>query len=309
MASYYAALARGRPIEVDDERGGDPGASSSHGGAAEPQPSFHAGEGGGALVSTEVTFSQEDVGRWKASAMGNKRANVWLKHFRETGDWDSTWWIDVTNHEEFKWQGFIANHSRAVDLVGPGLVSFGVIALTDVRDPSVTEVRPRIDFMAVRADRTAVRLHPHARKEAEPIYGRPEQWEPSLHAVPPTDIFTQEWCRQRIATLDRMPHKTMAARLQSVAADRPLLVGSTRTVGVKWWRFLANLGNRAADLVFGEAGVQDMVLERHEVPEQEAEFFSGHRLVAVRPDGTRVHIWPRGPGGPNKTRILSVAFQ
>ena len=127
----------------------------------------------------EIVFHQHEIAaKDRTAPMNHTRANVWLKKFRENTDNDKEV-LDLTDRPEFDWRGYIAHHKHAADIVGPGITGFAFLTLVDTRDPSVKSVRPRNDFMALRADGSAVRLHPHKGNNpaaATPIHGFTADW-------------------------------------------------------------------------------------------------------------------------------------
>ena len=162
--------------------------------------------------------------------------------------------------------------------------------------------------MVLRQDNTAVRLHPHTASEMKPVYGRVEDWlpsapRPSFHAGAPV---TKELCRE-IPQLDRIPHLEASAALQRFADQSDMAIGDLpRPVDPSflWWRLLANLGPEAQQRVMAETGVLDLVVERHEGPANLTKFYNGHRFVAVRGGGVRMHIWPRTPCGKVRKTVI-----
>ncbi len=283
-------------------------AQASHSTDIVSQPSSHAG--------TTILMSVADIARIpKSERMGRARANAWLKTFRDSAT--DPWW-DLSHHDTMNWRSYLANHKDAHAIIGSGVVAFGFLNLEDIRDPSVHEERARSDYCVLRSDGTAGRLHPHkggAPAEAKPIVGRLADWLPgtylpSSHAgtVPEAAVITLEICNA-IPQIDRMPHRVAGDWLrQSTTASPMSFEDPPRPVGrdFKWWLFLANLHHKGLVMEDGAQGITEMVVERLEAPTELRELFEGHRLVAVRTNGTRVHIWPGHGPELRRTKILAM---
>ena len=118
--------------------------------------------------------------------------------------------------------------------------------------------------------------------------------------------MTKELCRT-IAQLDRIPRVQASVALQHAAGHSGMAIDDPpRPVDHCFllWRFLANLGPAAQQEVMGDEGVLDMVVERLRGPDNMAKFYNGHRFVAVRASGARVHIWPRTPCGKVRKTVI-----
>ncbi len=215
--------------------------------------------------------------------------------------------------------------------MGVGVTSFGLIRMPDVRDPSIKEVRARVDFFVTRADNTAARLHPHKSgrlHEAQVILGdlkdwrevrgerlaeppRPRAHAPSSHAgdVAEALAVNDELCRE-VAQIDRIPHLVAGTCLLEMANSAGLEYGQRCEVPrFKWWRLLANIRAEARATIFGGVAVSHFGVERSPEPEGHSFVgkYDGYRFVATRTDGGRVHIWPRGADGvPRKTKVVVV---
>jgi hypothetical protein len=87
--------------------------------------------------------------------------------------------VDLTDTDKFKfdWKNFLAGRKDRDQVVGVGVVKF-IFRRMPWKDPNTNEART--DFIVLRADGTAVRLHPtgHSRNkhsgmnEAIPVYGK-----------------------------------------------------------------------------------------------------------------------------------------
>ena len=117
----------------------------------------HATETGAASTGN---VRKRPAGHKKRQApMSSNRANGWLKQFRLETTQEL---LDLTEHPTFDWKGFLANLPLAQEIVGPGVTGFGFLTMDEVKDPSKKgEVISRNDFVVLRADEIAVRLHPH----------------------------------------------------------------------------------------------------------------------------------------------------
>jgi len=95
--------------------------------------------------------------------------------------------MDLSFAEDFDWRDYVCNHSTAQTIVGPGIWKFEgrFVNTLEPNRKSHGLLGPfgvwRFDFVALRTDGTAVRLHPSQGNEAKPIHGVLSTWR--LHEV------------------------------------------------------------------------------------------------------------------------------
>ena len=213
------------------------------------------------LGGRDAILRPEHIGQKKREApMSSERANRWLKQFREETT-QELW--DLTEHPTFDWQGFVANLPNALEVVGPGVRGFGFLTMEEVKDRSKKgEDRVRNDFVVLRTDDVAVRLHPHKGKthDAKPIFGNVADWlksnrdtpaaTPSFHAGEEGAKITVA-ALQTVGAMERIPMPAASFELWALAT---LEFGEKREVhGWKWWRWLANMSAEQQAQVLGES--------------------------------------------------------
>ncbi len=232
--------------------------------------------GAAAAASSASTRAADfDVLLWYGDAagiartrgIGHKKANAWLKAERAAATPDQ--FVDLT--EKYDWPAYIAHHAEAERIIGSGVCRFGFLLMSDVRDPSVKEEGPRGDFIVLRSDNTAVRLHPHGgggskKKEAQPIFGLLQHWlpragPPSLDAGAGADphIVTRALAAA-VPVIDRISHKMASAVLSELAGVLQVRERAEPVLDWKWWRFLAIYSAAAQDIIFGEHGATNMLV-------------------------------------------------
>jgi hypothetical protein len=241
--------------------------------------------------------------------VGAATANKFLKELRD----GTAWSVDLTDGP-FNWKGFLATRQDFADVVGNGVIRFAFDRFEDMLDHNYHGA-PRGDFVVVRADLSAVRLHPAKHNpQPKPIYGPPGAGVSAWHwgARPPqaaprvpgeasprtaTTVMKADDA-ENIAQVDKVS-RTRARQFLARTVQRMETEGTSRediTGGqqFQWWRWITNLGPGRAARVTG-TGIKSCWVERVERGEEAEE---GGRFVVVREDGSAVSLTP---GGRNTT--------
>ena len=306
--------------------------ASSHAGPSglpSPDPCGPGRSGpGGRPVGSTTRWNTRNVPvvlRWDDSVppVGRDAANMHLKRLRTQVESD---WMDLTHDpQESWWKGYVRNHNQARAIIGHGVITFGFLRMRHVLDPSTADRRPREDFVVVRVDGGATRLHPHKGKikEMVPIFGRLEDWLETSVApgassrsalTRPLLLLTTEQCRA-IAQIDRMPLYQAAEYLLRFSAGPPdrLRPGTFHEFGAeeshfKWWRMLANVHERFRVIGPGiiSAGVARTAVE--DSKGNSHTWYNGYRFMFVQANMNRIYLWPRGVGGPGRNKISYVTW-
>jgi len=131
--------------------------------------------------------------------VGRKKAHMWLSDLRHQHSHQGKIMreaFDMTFDKAYDWQGYVANHPDCENIVGPGILhfEFRFVNAMEQNKVGVHGDLPvyRADFIAHRADGTAVRLHPSVAKEAQIITGNLQQWRLSATPGPPPDVAEQQ---------------------------------------------------------------------------------------------------------------------
>ena len=274
----------------------------------------------------KVLVTQDDIKRLKAKPVYSKVANRALKQCRWTllpRNRDGRA-LDLTKNNFFAWPHYLAAHAEAENIIGTGVVGFGFLRLEDVHDPSMhpRNFVPREDFVAVRADGTAVRLHPHAGFEAAPVYGRlwhwalkmgePEWFEaptgPSSVAGPAAEDAAVGWTAFSGEALGQVPRTDSATRadegrdlLARISDGRPHEYGARVHIrNWKWWRWAASFVDSHGPLIAdNEVAVRVDAMCENEEPDTFTadDVWKGWRFVVVLEDGSdRTYVWPKTQG-------------
>ena len=151
-------------------------------------------------------FTWNDA-EWFSPTVARRRAHEWLTELRwqlsedsEHGRRARVEAQDMTT--TYPWQGYVAGHPNAQDIIGEGIVWFEFRFVCGMEGNSRSrQQRHRLpllrgDLLAHRADGTVVRLHPSSGSEADivvgvladwrvPDYGGPSPVLPVLQAVEP----------------------------------------------------------------------------------------------------------------------------
>ena len=206
--------------------------------------------------------------------------------------------VDLTDGARFNWQAYLSNRADREAVIGRGVVSFHFEMFTHIRDPNHND-EPRADFVAIRADGSAVRLHPHRTKDPDTIFGFLEHWratEPpgrwASRGVPGRPAWALLVPADRLLfhqadLLGRHSASAALAELTEGVERGPIQVGE-----FQWWRWLLNLPARELERVVGP-GVAAIAIDwvsRRWVGRDE-----GWHYVVDRVDGSRAAIHPDRP--------------
>ena len=88
---------------------------------------------------------------------------------------------DLTHAEDFDWKRYVSHHAQSRDLIGVGAIGFE-IRFINGWDSNMGE--HRCDFVVLRADGTAARLHPSSKKAGSIVIGRLQDWLLKGHSNP-----------------------------------------------------------------------------------------------------------------------------
>jgi hypothetical protein len=140
-----------------------------------------------AHISTGPAFWAPQLRRSTPKAPpGKARANEALKECRDKLQNIPGRCIDVTAETCLHWSAYLANHPEANKIFRSPITGFFAETFPE-RDPSGRHVGLRVDYVCMRADGSAVRLHPHKDKEAKVVEGSLEEWRLGLAPVYPAD--------------------------------------------------------------------------------------------------------------------------
>ena len=127
-----------------------------------------------------VLLSQEEARelRDSKSIMSVRRAHNKLKELRSMytdGQGDNTIEVLDLSHSDFPWREYLANRSDGMlaMIIGPGVIRFE-FRFVNTWDKNTNQYRA--DFVVIRADGGAARLHPSQNSDAHPVIGSIELW-------------------------------------------------------------------------------------------------------------------------------------
>ena len=127
-----------------------------------------------------VLLSQEEARelRDSKSIMSVRRAHNKLKELRSMytdGQGDNTIEVLDLSHSDFPWREYLANRSDGMlaMIIGPGVIRFE-FRFVNSWDKNTNQYRA--DFVVIRADGGAARLHPSQNSDAHPVIGSIELW-------------------------------------------------------------------------------------------------------------------------------------
>ena len=127
-----------------------------------------------------VLLSQEEARelRDSKSIMSVRRAHNKLKELRSMytdGQGDNTIEVLDLSHSDFPWREYLANRSDGMlaTIIGPGVIRFE-FRFVNSWDKNTNQYRA--DFVVIRADGGAARLHPSQNSDAHPVIGSIELW-------------------------------------------------------------------------------------------------------------------------------------
>ena len=112
------------------------------------------------LAKLHLTIADVRAGTW---SMVPKKAHDALNHARTLFVRPDGEIIDMTEEANFDWKAYLACREDFEDVVGPGVVGFQCIRFPWI-DPNTND--KRVDFVVLRADGTAVRLHPQSKRNS-----------------------------------------------------------------------------------------------------------------------------------------------
>jgi hypothetical protein len=212
-----------------------------------------------------------DIATYKHPAVGAKAANKVLKQLRA----QNTWLEDITEAPLLNWRSFLASRSDASSIIGVGVLTFLFVRFPGTVDANWSNT-PRADFVLIRCDRSAVRLHPASTGEQpQPIFGKPGRglldWVQGPADNPPPEpvpsrpaarwntVMTKQQCLSvpRVDCISRRRAKTILNELAEYMAWHSILkLDLTDGTQFPWWRWLANLPDQAVDMLFGDNGIR-----------------------------------------------------
>ena len=109
-----------------------------------------------------------------------RRAHQWLPQHRANAAHRGMEVMDLSDSPT--WRPYVCSHPKAREIIGEGIVRFEGRFLRSVEPNHVQLGLPppfgqhRFDFIAVRGDGRACRMHPGARRDAEIIVGLYDSW-------------------------------------------------------------------------------------------------------------------------------------
>ena len=191
--------------------------------------------------------------------VGAATANKLLKELRNGPAWS----VDLTDGP-FNWKGFLATRGDFADVVGNGVIRFAFDRFEDVPDHNYSGA-PRGDFVVLRVDLSAVRLHPaKTNPQPHPIYGRPGAgvwgWHwgarppraaPRIAGVASPHTATEQTVMKAddakdIAPVDYVSRERarefLARTIQRMETEGTWREDITLGQQFQWWRWIANLG-------------------------------------------------------------------
>ena len=131
------------------------------------------------LDARSALLTLDDISSWRGN-ITCKRAHDWLHATRDKAARQPTESIDLSEHP--LWRTYICSHPKAREIILNGIVRFEGRFLNSLEPNRQVLCLPapygehRFDFVAVRKDGTAARLHPGSRRDAEVVVGRYQDW-------------------------------------------------------------------------------------------------------------------------------------
>jgi len=138
--------------------------SAEHGGAAQP--------------ALQLTFAEAQVAARESKAPpGRGKANEILKACREKLQNRCGAYVDFEAEPMFHWQAYLGKHPDSRAIFRADVVGF-LCEVFPEKEPNASkmDLTLRVDFVCLRADGTAVRLHPSTAAEATIPEGSLESW-------------------------------------------------------------------------------------------------------------------------------------
>ena len=84
-------------------------------------------------------------------------------------------YVDVAELTSFNYIAYLAAHPQGAKIFRSPITAF-LVQVFPEKDPSRADVGLRVDFVVMRQDGSAIRLHPHRSKEAQVTEGTLEAW-------------------------------------------------------------------------------------------------------------------------------------
>ena len=224
-----------------------------------------------ARVAANTLLMQQDIPVLR-SGYSTKRANAWLKELRTECAYRGREAIDLSDDPQ--WREYIASHPKAREIIGQGIVQFEARFLNCV-DPNRESLNlpppfgeQRFDFIAVRGDGTACRLHPSRSNDAIPTEGRLAWWtltplaptastpgpgpsastpgaDVDVHIHRPAGVVAENYSRVDIVSSERalrdlldMVHALRDGGMRDADIRLDLFPGASTPGGWPWHRFL-----------------------------------------------------------------------
>ena len=131
------------------------------------------------LVPRIALLTLDDIWRWRGN-ITCKKVHAWLHQTRERAARQPTESVDLSAHP--LWRTYVCSHPKARDIIRDCIVKFEGRFLNSL-DPNRFVLRLpapygdyRFDFVALRGDGTAARLHPGSKRDADVEVGRYLDW-------------------------------------------------------------------------------------------------------------------------------------
>ena len=246
-----------------------------------------------ALFDAEAAFAYKPERR---GPIGRATANEVLKCLVRTSRVVNE--VDLTDNDMLDWRGYLANHPRKLEIIGPGVVRFLWVRFPNIVDPNIGL---RCDFVVARADGSAVRLHPHPNKEDPPVYGVLARWRADapapgwLDAVSesgaievnggaaqpagrPPVVLLKHCHLAGIPQIDYLSKKNARNWLDGVSVQRYYQRDQAE---FQWWRFIASLTSHQIPFC-REHGIIDFGVGGD----------TDKHFIFYFADGARIHVWP-----------------
>ena len=135
--------------------------------------------GSAAQPASQLTFQEAQVAARESKAPpGRAKANEVLKACREQLQNCCGAYVDLKAEPMFHWQAYLAKHPDSRAIFRADVVGF-LCEVFPQKEPNASKLLGlalRVDFVCLRADGTAVRLHPSTAAEARIPEGSLESW-------------------------------------------------------------------------------------------------------------------------------------
>ncbi|MCP4242073.1 MAG: hypothetical protein GY772_16070, partial [bacterium] len=124
----------------------------------------------------------DDRRHYENPGVGRAEAHKWLAALRRHCAEQRQPFVDLTDDPAYAWRGYICGHRLARDIIGTGVTGFQARFLNALEPNRQSLALPapygqhRFDFVVLRRDGSAVRLHPGGSAETKPIVGRLDEW-------------------------------------------------------------------------------------------------------------------------------------